>query len=551
MTLLLLLLLAAPAVSSESHAASIRPALQLSGRVVDRTGKPIARALIKDNRTLLTRTDAQGRFTLPNPAPEHVAVEAPAFATRTIEVPREASALGDILLQRAARVSVDVSKVRDVRELSLVPYDERRDTSRANTRPVTGRVISFLGLEPGDYLLTARGTQPLQRKSQVLRLGEGAHEEVALTVDRMPLRGYVFLGREPLAHADVEIVGPSSNWQGLVRTEGDGHYETELWQVGAMQAVVTSPKLPTEFATGHRPSAALEEGAVEWNIVVPERQILVRVVDEAGSPVANASASVEADDGDIRSRLNFRTDAHGTFAYGAARTGRYSVEIDSPRHLKPAPLRFELGDEDPNRTVEVTVKRGVELRVRVSREDGTPIADALVADGIVEDGSRPVARYRTTKNGDAAVRGRSGEEKTLYVIPVEGSFAVARVLLDAEAVRDGVEVIVPDAKSALVIRARDAKGAALDGVRFMVRYNGEMLPPPVMTLIRQLQHVDYRTTPAGEARIHGLPSGEYELWAYRTASEAERLVANPSGYPPSLELAVASGTYEADLTFGQ
>lgn len=549
--LLLLLALSPVGVSEPSTTARVRPAPRISGRVVDGAGKPVANARITSSAKLLGRTDAEGRFSLAVPAASKtIAVEATPFVTRTIDLDPSSYILGDVVLLRSATIFADTSSVKGLRELQLIPVRHRSDPTRAITRKPSSTVTVFTGLEPGSYFLVARGAGPLQQKVQHVQVEEGAMEQLALTVDRMPIRGYVFLGREPLPQADVQIIGPGSVWTGNVRTDADGLYTAELWQVGSMQAVVTSPRLITEYMVGHRVTEALEREAVVWDIAVPDRKITGRVVDDRGNAVAGAPLSIEVEDGEVRSTINLLSDSKGTFAYGAARTGRYILEAHPTTHLKPTPLQFELRDGDPDKRVELVLERGAEVRVRVTREDGTPIADALIADGVTEDGSKPVTRHRTSPAGEATLRGRAGETKTIYVIPPQGSFAVAHLTLDPETLAQGEDVVVPDAKSALVIRTRDEKGAALGGIHFAVRYNGELLPPAILLLIRALQHVEYKTTPAGEARIHGLPSGMYELWAYRTASEGDRLAVNPDGYEPSLQLAVAQGTYEADLTFG-
>ena len=43
------------------------------------------------------------------------------------------------------------------------------------------------------------------------------------------------------------------------------------------------------------------------------------------------------------------------------------------------------------------------------------------------NGGKPLARHRTSSAGEATLRGRAGETKTIYVIPPHGSFAVAHV----------------------------------------------------------------------------------------------------------------------------
>lgn len=536
--------------SAPADAALVRPAKQITGRVVTSDGKPLPRVRITSGAKLLATSDAAGTFSIAA-GPQSLEVTLPKHATRTIAVPATL-AVGDIVLLRASSITVDTSKVRGVRELSLVRYETRRDKARATTRPVAKRSVTFTNLEQGDYLLTARGRHSLQQKAQVIRLGEGTAERIALEVDHMPIRGYVFHGREALAGANVEISGPGSAWQGSVRTNAEGYYEAELWQVGPLQAIVTSERLETEYTTGNRVSDSLERGAVEWDILVPDRTIHGQVLDaESGAPVAHAAVSIEAADADMHSRINLRTDANGAFRYGGAKTARYTLDVDSKDYLKPPTVAFELRDDDPSRRVDVKLARGADVVVRVRREDGTPLAGAVVADGLIEDGSRPVARYRASDRGEVVVRGKAGEQKTLYVIPPGGSFAIEHVTVDASALAEGIDVTVPDAKSALVIRTRDDKGTAMENIRFVVRYNGELVPPAILSLMRHVQHVEYRTTASGEARIHGLPSGLYELWAYRTPQEADRVASNPAGYTPSLEVAIAVGTYEADLTFGQ
>lgn len=553
-TLLLLLVFAFSPVGASVPSATVqvRPAPRLSGRVVDRAGNPVAKARITAGTKLLGRTDSAGRFSFAVPSSsKSITIDATPYAPRTVDLDPSAYTLGDVVLLRSASIFADTSSVRGLRELALIPVRHRSDPARTITRKPTGSVTIFTGLEPGSYFLIARGAGPLQQKVQLVQVDEGASQPVALTVDRMPVRGYVFLGRDPLPHADVQIIGPGSVWNGTVRTDADGHYAGELWQVGPMQAVVTSTRLITEYMTGHHVTEALEREAVEWDIAIPDRKIAGRVIDERGNTVARIPLSIKVEDGEVRSSTNVLTDSRGAFEYGAARTGRYAIEAHPKTHLKPAPLQFELRDGDADKRVELVLERGAEVRVRVTREDGTPIADALIADGVTEDGSKPLTRHRTSSAGEATLRGRAGEKKSIYVIPPHGSFAVTHLTLDPETLAHGTDVVVPDAKSALVIRTRDEAGGALGGINFAVRYNGELLPPAILLLIRTLQHVDYKTTPAGEARIHGLPSGMYELWAYRTPSEGDRLAVNPDGYEPSLQLAVAQGTYEADLTFGK
>ncbi|HEY0144288.1 MAG TPA: carboxypeptidase-like regulatory domain-containing protein [Thermoanaerobaculia bacterium] len=536
--------------SAPADAAVVRPATQITGRVIGSDGKPLPRVRITSEAKLLATSGADGSFAIAG-APKSLDFALPSYATRSIIVPRSL-AIGDVRLLRASSISVDTAKVRDVRELSIVRYEARRDEHAATTKPVTKRVTTFTNLEQGDYLVTARGKGPLHQKARVVRVAEGGSERITLEVDQMPIRGYVFHGREPLAGATVEISGPGAAWQGTLRTNAEGYYEAELWQVGPMQAMITADELATEFTAGNRVADALERGVVEWDIVIPDRLIHGQVLDaETGAPVAHAAVSIEAGDADIHSRINLRADANGAYRYGGAMTGRYTIDVDSKDYLKPATIEFELRDGDPGRRIDIKLARGADVVVRVRREDGSPIAGAVVADSLIEDGSRPVARYRTSDNGEAIVRARAGEAKTLYVIPPAGSFAFEHVTIDAEALAKGIDVVVPEARSALVIRTRDEKGMAMENIRFLVRYNGELVPPAILSLMRHVQQVDYRTTAAGEARINGLPSGLYELWAYRTPHEADRLAANPEGYQPSLEVAIAVGTYEADLTFGR
>jgi hypothetical protein len=195
--LLLVLALAPVGASVPSDTAQVRPAPRISGRVIDRAGKPIAKARITANAKLLTRSDAGGRFTLAAPSSDSITIDAPPWAPRTVALDPSAYALGDVVLLRAGSVSVDGSAVRDLRELVLLPLQHRRDPARTLTRKVSGSVTLFTGLEPGNYYLTARGAGPLQQKSQLVQVDEGAMQQIALTVDRMPVRGYVFLGCAP------------------------------------------------------------------------------------------------------------------------------------------------------------------------------------------------------------------------------------------------------------------------------------------------------------------------------------------------------------------
>src|SRR5206468_2317662 len=84
--------------------------------------------------------------------------------------------------------------------------------------------------------------------------------------------------------------------------------------------------------------------------------------------------------------------------------------------------------------------------------------------------------YRTTDfTGKLSFQLLAGEERILYVIPRQGSFAIAR-LTASKGTDAPLRIIVPNPRAALQITTQTRSGAPAANIWFLVRYNSQVIP---------------------------------------------------------------------------
>lgn len=127
----------------------------------------------------------------------------------------------------------------------------------------------------------------------------------------------------------------------------------------------------------------------------------------------------------------------------------------------------------------------------------------------------------------------------LYVLPREGSLAVARVSEAAAGERPlRIEVLPP--AGTLQLELRDTDGNAADAF-ILLRYNGEWIPYPVSGRMRSAR------TAKGKREINGLPAGAWEVWAL-APSKVPGPVPNVVPSHPPVRVGIASGVTKAEVT---
>lgn len=139
-----------------------------------------------------------------------------------------------------------------------------------------------------------------------------------------------------------------------------------------------------------------------------------------------------------------------------------------------------------------------------------------------------------------------GEQATLFVVPKEGPFAMMRVPRNDER---RLEIYLPSATSSLLIRAQTTEGQMMPPFSLLMRYDGELMPTEVAEELSEMQGLELATGPDSEAHLHNIPSGSYEFWPYRTAAEAESIIAIGSTFLAPIEVDVRTGENKIAVKF--
>lgn len=233
------------------------------------------------------------------------------------------------------------------------------------------------------------------------------------------------------------------------------------------------------------------------------------VVDEAGQPIADATITVWAADGEPGSAAaagdrRIRSDGEGRFRVEHLGAGSYCFAAEAPGHARCERDRQHVFDDQPNEIVLTLAPGGAVDGVVVDR-DGAPIAGALVA-GEAEDpanAARPTARsgpdgrfaLAGLDRGAWLLRAGAADHQTAVVRPVAAGMRGVRIVLPPQA---GVRLRVLGADGAALRRytvtarpPRDDAGAAL-----------RALPP--MAIAPQ----DVRD---GAALLRGFDDGRWQL----------------------------------------
>jgi hypothetical protein len=174
--------------------------------------------------------------------------------------------------------------------------------------------------------------------------------------------------------------------------------------------------------------------------------------------------------------------------------------IDQTQLAEPVPLDLELYQE-----------WGMDRSLRRCRKEH----GAQVMDGFVDSGERPRQVLFADEGGETLISGRKGDRHEMIVLPLGGSFA-ALTVINGETPPELPVHVLPGV-GALRIEALTREGQPLGGLRFLLRYNGTIIPPAAIATKGFLQRRRATTTgPDGVLLLDQLPEGTYELWPFTT-----------------------------------
>jgi hypothetical protein len=513
----------------------------ISGVVQTTDGTPLAAALVTGSEKLSTLTDALGRFTLELEAgwPARLEVSYGGLAKRLVDVPRSVRSvtLPPVTLTPGGTLRLATNITDTSLAIDVVKEEDVVFTTKMSVSP-----LEVENLEAGEYVLVLRGGGPLERLSSVVRIKAGETTEENVEIEPLNVQFQVVRGESGVAGARIQVRPLKGGWNAAIVAGDEGKVSLDAWQRGNYIVTVStnsdSPPLPfMERIDGvDRASVRLE---------VPDRILRGRVLDAAtGSPIANATIAIDSvlDDG-TEASLPLRSSVAGTFLLDAVRPGVHTVRASADEYLASDKVALTVNEADKVRELTVRLRRGAPRTVRVVSPRGLPIRGAAVihaADGQIQSVGA------TDDRGEANVLAARKTATVVYIVPREGSLGIGRI--DAARNDSPLTIVVPDPIASLELRAADAEGRPIRDVRFLMRIDGELIPPDVQYEIHRLRGDPPVTGADGALTLESLPIGFFELWPLRTDGEMHDILVSLTESAP-VELVLKPGRNTASLTF--
>lgn len=523
----------------------------LSGEVVDaRTGRAVGGALLVSDADSRAITDASGKFVL-EADPEHwptlIRANADGYADATLFVPpaRVSATLDGIALQRGGTIRAAVEG-RGVTAIELLHIVNQGHTlgSSVRTIPIAKDVqnpaVSFDNVEPGDYLVLAKGGREWERFGTPITIEARAEVTVKLPIVPFRVRLRASMEGEPVRSARLVLRNRDVQWQSDVSTDGSGDADITLWQGGRMNATLEIP--------GNLPfldRRTLEDGQdAEWLIEVPSREITGVAIDGAtGRPLPGAAIHLNMKSADgYQLAVSTTANDEGVFRFSPVAYGEHVLKAAAKGH-PPVTVTYSFLEPEQHRDLRVMLDEAKPVRVSVLNSQGAPVANARAIDfsGMLKRGSGT-----TDASGFVSVLVSEGEARDVFVIPRDGSFGVTQLRSDV----DEATVRIPDGTSRIVLRTESESHAPLANVSVVIRYNGRVLPFEVMQALAREQGNRTRSGADGRIVFDHMPPGVYEFWPVGSAAE---LVSLSTGVGPQapVRMTVTSGENVAVMGFAE
>ncbi|HKO58475.1 MAG TPA: carboxypeptidase-like regulatory domain-containing protein, partial [Thermoanaerobaculia bacterium] len=415
----------------------------IRGRVVPVAG---ARVAIEGREPVRVGTDGSFAVEVDGAWPRDLVVSAPGRGTIVADVPAVAAdvTLPPIKLGEAGEVRVTVERNGTGVPLEVVLGLTRDD---AESRWLQSRKLTadqsqtvFAGVARGVYDVLVRGPQPLQRASYRVVLGSGDRRSVRVPVSWSFVRMRVAVGDAPLPGARVRFIDGGGRWSTELTTDASGEAQSAAWMSGRFRVLIDGGGLTTPYTT----RAVLDDKPIQvLAFVVPQGRVVGLVVDGEGGAVAGADVSLRSEGRDARPTVRTRTNAEGRFVITGVRAGAQTLRVDAEGLLRPDAVRFELGEDEHSRTIDVVARGGRRVAFAVRDGHGAPLGGALVVAASEEGRVRSTAR--SDSRGAGAILLPAGERGTAYVFPHDGSLAARRI----EPADDVLRIIVPPPNATL------------------------------------------------------------------------------------------------------
>jgi hypothetical protein len=522
----------------------------IRGNVVS-GGLPVAGALVAlepDGGSVTT--DVQGRFIAEalDSWPKRIKVTRKGLGTKAVDLPETEAdlTLPPVVMARGVSLQVkvgrggvsgplDVDVARDVEENWKSWLATRRMVAGANT-------VSFDDLEPGTYVVLARGKRPLQRAIAKAVVSAGATNGIEVHLQPATLQGHFAMANSPLGKARVNVICADQAWTSDVDLDASGRFREPLWQRPDCNFAIRGGGMRSRWISSVSLGHLI---GLNWEVEVPPHSVTGRLTDPGGMPVRDALVWIRMQLEDHSRMIQSRTDDNGEFAFDGLESGPVTLRAIADGYLVPGPVTFTLEESERTRDVQLRVGPGFLRTVEVVDSHGAPAEGAEV---ICATGSSVRGSAITDAHGRTTV-GTPGEASTLYVLPREGSLTIRRLEGGANASGETVRILVPPPASSLQIAAISTDGVPLPGLTLLMRYNGDLVPPEVARHLRSRQGISLQTDDQGQARLDHIPPGVYEFWPYHTDAEAEAFVASASVGSAPILVNVRTGENKTTVRF--
>lgn len=437
----------------------------------------------------------------------------------------------EVALPRAAELEVRVLEAEQTRENQLVrlvdysrnPAGEVAEPAEI-TRGRTGRDgrLRFRGLTPGAF--TVRLEPPAGGHLEtVVELLAGERSDVTFELQPFVVSGAIRRGDRPAPGYAVQIsdAGQASTF-GAIRepvanatADAEGQYSARLWRSGQYVLVLFDPQ--GQPVGDIRRVALAGDEAIDF--LLSGARVLGQVVDEKGEGVVGARLSVTWERTDPLAALSFGGGRGGRIvrAHQTGKDGFFSLDFEEGSGQATVTASRE--GYAPSKRVELTIDEVREpppLQLVLRRESavhgrllsarGTPVSEGWVAGvdaaGVVRAQTRTDGEGRFELPLSAGTLFASGPECALLLQPLGPSAAEFETLLHC-----------PPGAGALFLELR---GNVEGG--FLVRQNGFLIPPQVLSTHLGFLGLSGNPGPNGRVAFLGLSPGTYEVYLARAAN---------------------------------
>lgn len=531
---------------------NLLPLISVSGRVIESaSGAAIAGVTISiPGEGPLGVTDARGAFSVefPGDAPSHLRISHAGYASKTmpllgITVSRD---FGAIKLGRGAvlHLQFDIPD-RKVTAANLIRVFETDPVYiPAGHADVSNNEVTFEDVEPGSYVILAKGLLPLQQALHALDVSEG---ETTETIHLHPLSidGHAYLDRKPLPGATIKIYANRRLWSGEVSTDAEGAFGGETWSSGMLTAAVRHEALPEPFVSRSR----IDPTSGYWDILIPNRVISGHVLDAMTKQPIPGAKVLEEYRGHGMNLLNHSAtlSGDGNWRFSAVLDGVHSIHAEADGYQSTPPVTVMLGERDESRQLDLLMQPGTSCQIQAHYENGPAAANAIVLDGLAGGGFSVGHSVLTDAAGQVTITLEPNTAKTVFVVPREGSFAMV-TLKPGSADSRTFDVTIPVPAANIHFRTIRNGGFPVSGVYVLVRYNGVFVPPAVLDTVAELRGSSIGTGADGETTITNLPAGPYEFWPFMTIEDAQRIMASYGAMRSPIRAEIPPGDSTVVLT---